>query len=204
MDDTVEERLAAVERAVTDGDHDLADLATAAETGERLADLDAEVEDLDERVAELEAATQALRGYVGNVRAVNQDVEERADLALEKAEAAIDATRDGNAEPTPARAPASDGDPCSDRSNLDQSAPARDAPGAEQLPARATETPPQDCVCGAAGASVRSDPGDSGTRHDPTALASDNRERATDGGTTETPTDATDEAGILARIRNFV
>lgn len=91
MDDTIEERLTAVERAVTDGDHDLADLATAAETGERLADLDAEMQTLDERVAELEAATQALRGYVGGVRAVNEDVERRADLALATAEAAAEA-----------------------------------------------------------------------------------------------------------------
>jgi hypothetical protein len=37
-------------------------------------------------VSELEAATQALRGYVGNVRAVNRDIEQRADTALAKAE----------------------------------------------------------------------------------------------------------------------
>ena len=39
---------------------------------------------LFDRLAELEAAVQALRGYVGSVRAVNEDVEQRADLAVRK------------------------------------------------------------------------------------------------------------------------
>lgn len=41
-----------------------------------------EVAALTERVAELEAAVQALRGYAGSVRAVNDRVEERADAAV--------------------------------------------------------------------------------------------------------------------------
>lgn len=44
------------------------------------------LDDLETRVAELEAAVQALRGYVGSVRAINEDVERRADRALRKAE----------------------------------------------------------------------------------------------------------------------
>jgi hypothetical protein len=41
---------------------------------------------LEDRVAELEAAVQALRGYAGSVRAVNDRVEERADAAVATAE----------------------------------------------------------------------------------------------------------------------
>ncbi len=99
--DELEARIEALERAVTDGDHDLSELAAEGEARERLATVEAELEDLTERVAELEAATQALRGYVGNVRAVNRDIEQRADIALAKAEslesafAADDSSADG-------------------------------------------------------------------------------------------------------------
>lgn len=41
-----------------------------------------DVSALTDRVSELEAAVQALRGYTGSVRAVNDRVEERADAAL--------------------------------------------------------------------------------------------------------------------------
>lgn len=87
MEDQLEQRVAALERAVTDGEGDAAALAEAAVTADRLEDCEATVEDLEDRVAELEAATQALRGYVGNVRSVNREVEERADLALSRVEA---------------------------------------------------------------------------------------------------------------------
>ena len=66
----LERRLEAVERALSDE-----------EPLERIDRLD----DLEERVVELEAAVQALRGYVGSVRAVNEDVERRADRAFRKA-----------------------------------------------------------------------------------------------------------------------
>jgi hypothetical protein len=70
--ESVERRLAAVERAVS-GDEPL-------ERTDRIDELDA-------RIDELEAAVQALRGYVGSVRAVNEDVERRAARALRTAEA---------------------------------------------------------------------------------------------------------------------
>jgi hypothetical protein len=84
--DELEARIETLERAVTDGDHDLSELATEGETRERVAALETEVGELADQVSELEAATQALRGYVGNVRAVNRDIEQRADTALAKAE----------------------------------------------------------------------------------------------------------------------
>ena len=86
MDDTLEERVRALERTVTEGDYEFTELTEEAAARERLDELEAETADLADRVAELEAATQALRGYVGNIRAVNQDVERRADAALAKAE----------------------------------------------------------------------------------------------------------------------
>jgi hypothetical protein len=86
MDDALRERVEALERAVTDGEHDLSAFADDAAAVERLDTLEADVADLARRVEELEAATQALRGYVGNIRSVNTEVEQRADAALAKAE----------------------------------------------------------------------------------------------------------------------
>lgn len=87
--------MAAVERAVArlnDGPsaHDGAQRADErrgerdAPTGttQRLESVETTVTELRETVAELEAATQALRGYVGSVRAVNRTVERRAEAAL--------------------------------------------------------------------------------------------------------------------------
>ncbi|MGZ0748027.1 DUF7310 family coiled-coil domain-containing protein [Haloparvum sp. AD34] len=84
-DRNLAERLAAVERAITD-EGSVADLSTAAERDRRLEDLTKRVEEVEAHLDELDAATQALRGYVGSVRAVNEEVEQRADLALAIAE----------------------------------------------------------------------------------------------------------------------
>jgi len=86
MEDALEERVDALERAVTDGDADLSSLAETAAAVERVATVEERLDELQDRLAELEAATQALRGYVGNIRSVNRDVEKRADAALSKAE----------------------------------------------------------------------------------------------------------------------
>jgi polyhydroxyalkanoate synthesis regulator phasin len=86
MDD-LRDRVAAIERAISDGEGDLSALAEGAATAERVDALQAELESLADEVDELAAATQALRGYVGSVRSVNQSVEERADAAM----AAVDA-----------------------------------------------------------------------------------------------------------------
>lgn len=89
MDD-LRERVAAVERALTDGEGDLSGLAEGAATAERVTDLEAAIDALREDVTEIEAATQALRGYVGNVRSINEDVEQRADAALAAVEDVTD------------------------------------------------------------------------------------------------------------------
>lgn len=65
--DGFERRLEAVERALSEDE--------PVDRADRLDDLEA-------RVAELEAAVQAVRGYVGSVRAVNEEIEQRSELAL--------------------------------------------------------------------------------------------------------------------------
>jgi len=84
--EALEKRIAALERAITEDEGERVALADGAATAERVEALEARLDDLTDRVAELEAATQALRGYVGNVRSVNREVEQRADAALAKAE----------------------------------------------------------------------------------------------------------------------
>jgi chromosome segregation ATPase len=90
--DRLDERLQAVERALTGSDAAVADLGDdAAAAAEREA-LESRVADLESRVEELEAATQAIRGYVGSIRAGNREVERRADLALARASRGEDDT----------------------------------------------------------------------------------------------------------------
>ncbi len=91
-DPDLADRLRAVERAITDADVTPADLSEPAAIEERLDRLEDRVDDLEGRLAETEAGVEAVRGYVGSVRAVNRDVERRADAAL----AAADADDDGS------------------------------------------------------------------------------------------------------------
>lgn len=103
MDETLETRIETLERAITEGEEDLSALAEAGEIADRLEAVESTLSDLEEQVAELEAGSQALRGYVGNLRSVNRDVEQRADAALAKVES-LEATlsEDGStAGPTP-------------------------------------------------------------------------------------------------------
>lgn len=79
-------RLDAVERALTDGDTDLTDLREASGVAEDLQALEARLDTVESRLDELEAGLEAVRGYAGNVRAVNREVERRASAALAKAE----------------------------------------------------------------------------------------------------------------------
>lgn len=79
-DDSLEARVAAVERALTDGDP-VADLSDAAELQRQLDALSADLDTLGERVDALEATVQSLHGYVGEIEHVNERVERRADAA---------------------------------------------------------------------------------------------------------------------------
>jgi chromosome segregation ATPase len=106
MSDDVEERLDAVERALTGTDADLSSLAADAELVERVDRLAERVDAAEERLEELDAALQAVRGYVGNVRSVNDDVEQRANAAVAGVEA-LEARLD-DIEPDP-RCPPSEG-----------------------------------------------------------------------------------------------
>ncbi|WP_418281234.1 DUF7310 family coiled-coil domain-containing protein [Halorubrum sp. DTA98] len=94
--DRIHERLRAVERALTGDDRPAADLSDDATAAAEREALDDRLSDIEARVEELEAATQALRGYVGSIRAVNREVERRADLALATA---TDARGDGGHAP---------------------------------------------------------------------------------------------------------
>ena len=96
MTDDLTRRLEAVERAVTDGHTDLASLHDAADAEARLDELERRLDEVDARLADLDATTQALRGYLGGIDGVADDVERRADLALAKAEAVEDAVFEGS------------------------------------------------------------------------------------------------------------
>ena len=99
MSDTLEQRVDALERALTDGrTTDWDGLPQAAELEERLDDVEATVEAVDDRLTELEAAVQALRGFAGGVDAVDEAVERRANAAIarvERLEAELRETTDG-------------------------------------------------------------------------------------------------------------
>ena len=79
-DDSLEARVAAVERALTDGDP-APDLSDAAEVQRQLDELSSDLDALTERVDAMEATVQSLHGYVGEIEHVNERVERRADAA---------------------------------------------------------------------------------------------------------------------------
>ena len=114
--DSVERRLAAVERALSEEE--------PIERADRL-------EDLADRVAELEAAVQAVRGYVGEVRAINEDVERRADRALRKAQAIERHVGPGTARPGTGDQATTD--ETLDAADDDREAAATAAPGGESI-----------------------------------------------------------------------
>ncbi len=203
MDGTLEDRIAALERAVTDGDHDCSALAEGAAAADRVADVEAELEALQDRVVELEAATQALRGYVGNVRSVNTDVEERADLALSKAEAArraVDQMGDVPGEGHAADAGSEFGTPQESEPTVqrcercerpfEETSDARSPRGNEESPGPSAEPSRLDAL---------RDSGAARSGEVRTAIAS----AQTDGGLPDERDDGSD-AGVLARIRRLL
>ncbi|MFB6177872.1 MAG: hypothetical protein ABEI99_12170 [Halobaculum sp.] len=83
----------------------------------------ARLAELERRVTELEATTAALRGYVGGVRAVEGDVERRANAAL-AAVNRLEAETDG----------------CPDETEIDDESPAREVESDDESPAREVES----------------------------------------------------------------
>jgi hypothetical protein len=105
MSENLADRLDAVERALTDDETDLAAVRERATLSAEVDRLEARVEELEAQLEELNAAVEAVRGYTGNVRAVNREVERRASAALAKAEAlesAVDGASRGAGEGRPA------------------------------------------------------------------------------------------------------
>jgi len=104
MDDgrPLHERVAALERAVTDGHADDG-LPDAASLAARVDDIEATVEEQDDRLAELEAAVQALRGFAGGVRSIDDEIELRANTAIARVDRLeAELTRAETATPTDA------------------------------------------------------------------------------------------------------
>lgn len=89
-EDTLDQRLAAVERALTDE-----------EASVSRPDHQAQLADIEERVRDLEAATQALRGYVGDVRYREDRAEQRGDQGLAEVTRHSPAGIDLSEEPAP-------------------------------------------------------------------------------------------------------
>ncbi len=108
----LDERLRAVERALTGTDRDLTAIADAGEVTDCIEELDERLSAVETQVTELEAAVQAIRGYVGSVRAVNREVEGRSDTALATARAVerrLEESRDGVESPAIETPPSKDG-----------------------------------------------------------------------------------------------
>jgi len=191
--ETLAERVETVERAVTDGDHAFPAVGDIAELAERVETVERRVEELDERTAELEGATQALRGYVGNVRSVNERVEQRADTALaatERLERRLDA---------------SDTEPNETGPNQRTQHPHSDEPMPRETTAARTGRG-EHTAAGDAGMDVNrghagSDTAASATAERPTAAFELSGDGAGDRGS---ETDESAEAGILERMRSLL
>ncbi|MFA9428297.1 hypothetical protein [Natronorubrum sp. A-ect3] len=78
----LDQRLAAVERVVVDGDVELDGLADLATLTADIDRLETRVEDYEQRLAALEATVDAVSGFVGNVESVDEDVERQAAAAV--------------------------------------------------------------------------------------------------------------------------
>ena len=136
----LEARLDAVERALTDEDADLTDLREKTATLDDLDALESRVTEIETRLDELEAGLEAVRGYAGNVRAVNRDVERRASAALAKAE-----TLENAVEQCPNSADTTGADAATDRRPRDDRPPKRgtESNADGHNPSDSTEVGPQ-------------------------------------------------------------
>ena len=214
MDDALRERVDALERAVTDGDCDLTALTDEAEAIQRLDAVETQLDELEDRVAELEAATQALRGYVGNIRSVNRDVEQRADAALAKARE-LEESLDGGGDSQSAA------DPTSQTARADAAEPtattSADGGAPRTTPSQQTDTRQRCEACGQLhdepaqantggtdipiGQQRQSSDQSIGTKTDRTGT--ERQQAATDPAEEELP-ETTEETGTLQRVREML
>ncbi|RQG91807.1 DUF7310 family coiled-coil domain-containing protein [Natrarchaeobius chitinivorans] len=80
--DRLEQRLAAVERVVVDGDIELDELAAVTALAETVSELEERVDAHERRLADLEGTVQSIEGYVGNVESITDDVERQSAAAV--------------------------------------------------------------------------------------------------------------------------
>jgi TolA-binding protein len=79
----LEARVAALERALTDGrEGNVADIPEGAAVEQRLDGVERRLADLEKRLEELDAGLQAVQGYIGEVEHVNREIERQAEAAL--------------------------------------------------------------------------------------------------------------------------
>jgi chromosome segregation ATPase len=76
------ERVDTIERAIGDGTHEFPAIEELNQLTDRIETIEKRLDRLEEQTTELDGATQALRGYVGNIRSVNERIEQRADAAM--------------------------------------------------------------------------------------------------------------------------
>jgi chromosome segregation ATPase len=76
------ERVDTIERAIGDGTHEFPAIEELSQLTDRIETIEKRLDRLEEQTTELDGATQALRGYVGNIRSVNERIEQRADAAM--------------------------------------------------------------------------------------------------------------------------
>ncbi|MFC6862128.1 hypothetical protein ACFQGE_01485 [Halomicroarcula sp. GCM10025817] len=207
--ETLAERVRTVERAVTDGESEFPDATGLAEFETRIGALEDRVADIDDQTTELEAATQALRGYVGNVRSVNEDVEQRADAALaatDRLERRLDEELPGRGRSAPVGdgAPTGQGGPdesVTEQNGMEDTSAGQRGPESVDQRRDATDgiRPPDGHPEHTQEATeFDSSPAGSGGGHDTDGLTS-----LTEGASDRDPDEA-DEPGVLARIRAYL
>ncbi len=218
MSEDLRRRLDAVERAVTDGDRAVADLADAADLTDRLDGVESETEALERRVAELEASVRALRGYVGRDDATTHGDEAVAPDARTADAPATDETfdwdwyradEDGSAGEASARARRPNGTDVSDATDHQHRPDGRPQPGTRGTrspdhPADATDrTNRRSDRPRVTGRSSRTTAADRrGTDTDPAWPDEMDVDRAQPWGVPDPPTRVEDEErGLLDRLR---
>ena len=127
--DRIDQRLAAVERVVVDGDVAVDELGELTVLTETVDSLEGRLEEHEGRLGTLEASVQSVEGYVGNVESISDDVERQAASAvatvdrlerrLEVLEADLDDVAGGILESGEAVSDLEGSEP--DRSDLDRS-----------------------------------------------------------------------------------